>query len=365
MQRILQKSIDFLLENANPSIRLRVRKEILRSISVEKEAELKEQILQEKIICFMAKKQQENGWIGLGFHGSGKNAGQYDNQETATKYMGEKGLKGTLILDKAMQAYATTKLTDPCYETKGKYYSEFEIPAFGQNMIRSACIARAHYDDAIDIKPQIGVALESFRRVTEVDSILEVSRESKKCRLFNSGERWPCRYHLEILAFTDSWKTKSNIKMLSESFECLMRTDRPEIMNTPVACWVGHAVGPLWYYPEGYSIRTNAINKFDNDNIRKVNFEKTEWLCRCGLYPYLKDLQSEVDYIAECMDDNGICNVPFYENEFRGWGPYAGLQLETDWKSRLRRACDITFRAGLILHYAERGNEEFLEEDRI
>ena len=126
-----------------------------------------------------------------------KNAGQYDNQETATKYMGEKGLKGTTILDKAMDAYVTTKLTDPCYETKGQYYSEFEIPAFGQNTIRSACIARAHYDDIIDIKPQIEVALESFRRVTEVDSILDVSHPSKKCRLFNNGERWPCRYHLE------------------------------------------------------------------------------------------------------------------------------------------------------------------------
>ncbi len=275
-----QKSINFLLENANPSIKLRVKKEILGGITAEEEATLIEQIFHEKIICFMADKQQENGWIGLGFHGSNKNAGQYDNQETATKYMGEKGLKGTSILDKAMDAYATTKLTDLCYETKGQYYSEFEIPAFGQNMIRSACIARAHYDDIIDIKPQIDVSLESFRRVTEVDSILDVSHPSKKCRLFNNGERWPCRYHLEILAFTDSWKTESNIKMLAESFKRLMRTDRPEIMNTPVACWVGHAVGPLWYYSEGYSIRTNAINIVDNEGIRKVNFEKVEKLLR-------------------------------------------------------------------------------------
>ena len=347
----MNRMIDFLLENANPSIQLRVKKEILGDIGGEEEEKLKAQILNEKILRFMLEKQQENGWIGLGFHGSNKNAGQYDNQETATKYMGEKGLKGTLILDKAMNAYATTPLTDPCYETKGKYYSEFEIPAFGQNMIRSACIARAHYDDVIDIKPQIQVALESFQRVTEVDSILDVSRESVKCRLFNHGERWPCRYHLEILAFTDSWKTESNIKMLAEAFKCLMRTDRPEIMNTPVACWVGHAVGPLWYYSEGYSIQTNAINRFDKDNIRKVNFEKTEWLCRCGLYPYLEELHSEIDYIAKHINGNGICEIPFYENEFRGWGPYAGLQLETDWKSKLRKACDITFRALLIMHY--------------
>lgn len=346
------KSVRFLLENANPSIRLRVKKEILDNITPEEEAELQAQILNEKIIRFMADKQQENGWIGLGFHGSNKNAGQYDNQETATKYMGEKALKGTAILDRAMDAYTTTKLTDLCYETKGQYYSEFETPAFGQNMIRCACVARAGYDDAIDIKPQINVALESFRRVTEVDSILEVSRPSKKCRLFNNGERWPCRYHLEILAFTDSWKTESNVKMLSESFKRLMRTDRPEIMNTPVACWVGHTVGPLWYYPEGYSISTNAINKFDTDGTRRINFEKVEWLCRCGLYPYLKELQSEVEYITEHINDNGICDVPFYENEFRGWGPYAGLQLETDWKAKIRKQCDITFRALLILHYA-------------
>ncbi|MBR5779726.1 MAG: hypothetical protein IKY21_03775 [Clostridia bacterium] len=353
-----QKAIDFLLQNANPSIKLRVKKEILGSITPEEEAELQALILNEKIIRFMAEKQQENGWIGLGFHGSNKNAGQYDNQETATKYMGEKALKGTIILNRAMDAYTTTKLTDLCYETKGQYYSEFEIPAFGQNMIRCACVSRAGYDDVIDIVPQINVALESFRRVTEVDSILDVSRPSKKFRLFNNGERWPCRYHLEILAFTTSWKNESNIRMLAEAFHRLMRTDRPESMNIPVACWIGHAVGPLWYFPEGYSISTGATNQYSTDGIRRVNLEKVEWLCRCGLYPYLKELQLEVDYILEHIDENGICNVPFYENEFRGWGPYAGLQLETDWKSKIRKQCDITFRALLILYYSRLLNGE-------
>ncbi len=353
-ERLFQKSISFLLANANPSIKLRVKKEILGNITEEEEKELQAEILKEKILCLIADKQQENGWIGLGFHGSSKYAGQYDNQETATKYMGEKALKGSPLLDKAMGAYATAEWTDLCRETKGHCYSEFEIPAYGPNIIRAACIARAHYDDVIDITPQIGVALESFRRVTEVDSILEVSRPTKKCRLFNNGERWPCRYHLEMLAFTDSWKNEANIKMLAESFKCLMRTDRPEIMNTPIACWVGHAVGPLWYYSEGYSIAGDALNGFDTDGTRRVNFEKVEWLSRCGLYLYLKELQNEVDYIAEHIDEDGICDVPFYEKDFRAWGPYAGLQLETDWKSKIRRACDITFRALLILHYANK-----------
>ena len=42
--------------------------------------------------------------------------------------------------------------------------------------------------------------------------------------------------------------------------DCLLRTDRPEIINTPVACWVGHAVGPLWYLNEGYSISGDGMN---------------------------------------------------------------------------------------------------------
>ena len=346
------KMIGFLLENANPSIKLRVKKEILGNITPQEEKDLQMQIMDEKIVRFMAEKQQPNGWIGLGFHGSSKDAGQYDNQETATKYMGEKGLHGAEILDCAMDAFVTTELRDHCSEKSGKLYNEFTVPAYGANIIRCACIARAGYADVIDITPQIGVALESFRRVTEVDSIFDVSRPGKKFRLFNENERWPCRYHLEILAFTDSWKTEAKIKMLAESFRRLMRTDRPEIINTRVACWVGHAVGPAWYLNEGYSISADAIGLFDPSGVHRVNFEKVEWLCRLGLYPYLPELRNEVHYIEEFINSDGLCTVPFYENEFRSWGPYAGLQLETDWRSKKRKLCDITFRALLILHYA-------------
>lgn len=348
-----QKMIDFLLNNANPSIKLRVKKEILNNLTSDEEKEFQQEILNEKIMTLIAKKQLPNGWIGLGFHGSNKNAGQYDNQEVATKYMGEKGLFGTEILERAMNAFVNTELTDLCYGTKGHYYSEFEIPACGQNTIRCACIARAHYDDTIDIAPQINIALESFRRVTEVDSIFDVSRPTKKGRLFNSGERWPCRYHLETLAFTvNKWKNKENISMLAESFRHLLRNDRPEIINTPVACWVGHAVGPLWYLNEGYSISGDGQNHQSQDGTRRVNFEKTEWLVRCGLYPYLPQLKEEVDYILSQVGNDGICRAQTYEGEFRGWSPYFGLQLETDWRSKLRKSCDFTFRALLIAHYA-------------
>jgi len=69
--------------------------------------------------------------------------------------------------------------------------------------------------------------------------------------------------------------------------------------------------------------------------------------------PYIPILREAVEDIVNSVDDDGICRIPVLEDIFKGWGAYAGLQLEVDWKSKIRKACDITFRALLILHYSE------------
>ena len=139
-----QNSIAFLLENANPSSRLRVKKEVLGRITAEEEADLIAQIKEEPIYKLIASCQKENGWLGNVFHGPNKDAGPYENQEVGTKWLAEKVLgKDDPVLKRAMDAFVTTELTDLCYRTKGKYYDEFRYAANGQNLIRSACIARA------------------------------------------------------------------------------------------------------------------------------------------------------------------------------------------------------------------------------
>jgi len=213
-----EKMIEFLLENANPSIKYRVKKEVLcDEVSTKEKNKWQTQIMDEPIIQLIVGCQKENGWLGNGFHGPNKNASNYENQEVATKYLGEKLIyKDTPVLKRAMEAFVTTELTDLCYRTKGKLFDEFKYAANGQNIIRCACIARAVYADIIDISPQIQLSLDSFKRVLEVDSILDVTRsiKSSKYRVFNNFEKWPCRYHLDILAHTNSWKTDDNIKIL-------------------------------------------------------------------------------------------------------------------------------------------------------
>ncbi|MGN1409263.1 MAG: hypothetical protein ACI4XJ_03710 [Eubacteriales bacterium] len=351
MEQNCRNMVNFLLENAGPSIRYRVKTEICVEITEAEENELQEQIMSEPISVLVAGCQKENGWLGNGFHGPNKNAGPYENQEVGVKFLAEKGVKkDNPVLRRAMEAFVTVPLSDMCYRTRGKVFDEFKYAANGQNIIRCACIARAGYDDIIDIKPQIQLSLDSFRRVTEVDSILDVTRtiKSSRYRLFNSYEKWPCRYHFDILAHTDSWKNQKNIELLAESFKKLMRRDRPELIGVGAASWVGHELGTVGCFSEGYSIRY-CIGDGEKS---VVNLEAVEWMCRCGLYPYLPALHDEVEYIGNSIDENGICRADIDEEALKNISTYSGLQIEKDWKSETRKMCDITFRALMILKFA-------------
>ena len=77
----MDRMIEYCLHNANPSIVYRIRKDILQDISKEEENRRQEKIMSEKIIISILDCQKENGWLGNGFHGSNKDAGNYENQE--------------------------------------------------------------------------------------------------------------------------------------------------------------------------------------------------------------------------------------------------------------------------------------------
>lgn len=139
---------------------------------------------------------------------------------------------------------------------------------------------------------------------------------------------------------------QENIKMLAESFKKLMRTDRPE-KQVGGDSWVGYVLGTLGCLKEGYQLG------YDENGIHYTYFDRVEWLCRCGLAPYIEQLQREVDILRNSVSEDGICMASIAENHLKGFSTYGGQQLETDWKTSTRRFCDITFRALLIMHYSE------------
>ena len=349
-----ERMIKFLLENANPSIKKRVKDEVLKNLTSQEAEQYQEQIMQESIVKQVAACQNKNGWIGTNLHGD------INSQEGGTKFLAEKALnKGTPVLKRAMDAFVSIPLDDWCYDTRGKIIDEFKVAGHGHNLIRCACIARAGYDDVIDIYPQIHLSLDSFKRVLEIDSVLDISRpiQGGKHRVFNDNEKWPCRYHLDILAHTTSWKSNENIKIIADATAKMMQTDRPELINLDPKVWVGYPLGRLGGFPsQGLTIKATCLlpgpMSIPNPNKPEVYLlEYIEWFARCGIVKYIPALQAAVNDIRNSVDNEGICRAPVLEG--RNWGPYYGMKLEEDWKSKIRKYCDITFRALLIIHYAD------------
>ena len=56
--------------------------------------------------------------------------------------------------------------------------------------------------------------------------------------------------------------------------------------------------------------------------------------------------------MRESIDENGICTAIVDETYFKNWGAYSGLQLEENWRTKIKKKCDITFRALMILTLA-------------
>lgn len=257
---LLDRISEFLVQHANPSIVYHVKNDILKNITDDEKRDLQDRILQEKIIQSIITCQKENGWLGNGFHGSNKNAGPYENQEVGVKYLGEKLVyKDTPVLKNAIEAF---KIISP------KLFGEGDIDcnryaAAGSDIIKAACVARAGYEDAFDITKEITTSLESFRRVTEIKSVTDIVKIRKRpperlnpegiAYVFNDYEKWPCWYHLDILAHTNSWRNNENIAMLADSFNKLLKDTG--LNYSPAYCIdIGHLVGCCGAYKEGMKL---------------------------------------------------------------------------------------------------------------
>ncbi len=342
----------FLLQNANPSIVYHVKNDILKNIMEDDKRELQDRILQEKIIQDIIACQKESGWLGNGFHGANKNAGQYENQEVGVKYLGEKLVyKDTPVLKNAIGAFKTVfpRLFGE-YDTDCNRYA-----ASGSDIIKAACVARAGYEDSFDITKEITSALESFGRVTEIESVTDIVKIRKRrpersnpegiAYVFNNYEKWPCWYHLDILAHTDSWRTSENIAMLADAFNKLLKDMGFDYQ--PAYCVdIGHLVGCCGAFKEGMKLSTETGGE------HYVFLNLVEYMCRCGLYSLVPSLKKEVDIIYASIDGQGICRANYSEKALKGMGCYSGGQLEVDWRSKTRKLCDVTYRGLLILYYS-------------
>jgi len=365
MTDIKQKLIDFLLENGNPSIVMRIKKEVFNSLSTADEAYCLRRIIPEKNVQSVLNSQKADGWFGNSFHGQSpkSGAGMYDNMEVGLRYLSEKGfsLSNQCAADTAndsgyiarsVNSFLTKKPFDSAYGvmTPVPPDTDYSYTASGLYLARSSVIIRAGYEfrlpqnDFIDLKHDIDFSFQTFLNVLNFTTQDEVIDTHRKKACFKPDVMWPCLYHLRILAHSRGWRSASNIVLLADSVRHLLSFPQTDEMIYTYK--KGQFVGPCFAL-------INAQRKIlEIDDEDRVSFDILELFARCGIVDKVEILQKKCDYLLASIDDDLNFSGDIDKRSF-SWSPYFGFALEENWRSKTSVKCDILFRTLMIIHYTE------------
>ncbi|MBU5437144.1 hypothetical protein KQI42_03925 [Tissierella sp. MSJ-40] len=337
----MNKTLEFLLDNACPSIEYRIKKEVLNEIGLCEKRELQSQILEDSVVQGFLKSQNTDGWIDEDFHSE-------KGVETAIRVLSEKGVSSEQsLIQKMLNELEKREETfdKGCLFNVGKVLDEKGFG--GSQLIRATIFTYAGIENKEFIKKQIKYALDKFKFVLTIDKIDDITEQYKNKLVFKDEVKWPSIYDLRLLAFTKEWRSTENKRMVISSIRQLVKLSPiPDILVLK-----GHQlIAPASFCMHDFN---PYINTFE-DKDWMIWFHRMELLSRLGVVNHIGELKDQVDFLTKVLrENNGIFKKKLSHYYFTKWGTYTGLALEKDWKSEKRRICDLTFRSLLILHYSE------------
>lgn len=357
MENIKKKIIDFLVNNADPSIVLRVKKEILNCLTSKEEEVLLGKIIDQKNVQTVIQSQKPDGWFGNCFHGQSPSlgAGMYDNMEVGLRYLVEKGFSpGNEYIKKAVESFLSREPFDPAYRIKPPKApdTDYSYTACGLYLARSSVIIRAGYEyilpqnNFIDLKHDIDYSFNSFASVLNYGDVDDVIDAHRKKLCFKLGVIWPCLYDLRMLAHSQGWRTERNTNLLADSVDQLFSLSQYDEMVYTYK--KGQFVGPAFALIHQ---QMKILEIMDED---RISLDIMELFARCGIVKQVTLLKNKYDFMLNLIDDNLNVNIKIDKNKSHGWSPYFGFALEEDWKTNIRLQCDLLFRVLLILTFVEK-----------
>jgi hypothetical protein len=333
---------DRLLEQACPSIRYRLRLEVLhQDRSDEEMLALQSQILEDPAVKEVFGWQAPDGWLAWSFHG-------YPGLESGVRLLCEKGVDSRHpVLSNALQALRSCD-DDQLTRGLGKPGKILDRCGLGgAQMIRAAVLAYAGIEDEPGVKEQIERALAGFRSVLEISRVDDLVDEYRGKPVFRAGIHWPSLYHLRLLAWTYGWRSPQNQSDLGRCFQRLVK-----LSPVPYLLLRYHSqlVAPAAFCMDTFNPDMAALD--DAGWMRW--FQRMELLARLGVIQRVPALARQAAILAELLESgSGFFTKPLQHPYFKKWGAYTGLMLEKDWRDPQRRINDLTFRSILILQDAE------------
>jgi hypothetical protein len=380
MQGILRKSIGFLLENAGPVIRYRLRKEILDDISEAEEESLLNEIYELPYFKLVQSYAKPNGYIGNEMHGHSSLRGVVLHEtplhdgENAARLLSyyaiprEHPLVSGFVA--AMRDEDTLRHEFSLHPSAVKRFEHrYNAMNNGNSLMGMMYTLQAmlgHGDDTDEVRAYQDICLKGFKRVLKISSLNEITKErnvkanKSNYRYLEADEYFPCIYTVAHLAYTNSWRTPENIGLLARALNHINAVMEPHegIIGFQVKVY-GNYIGPLWAL-------TSPVRPFRADAPGTFRRLLTE-IAMLGVGETVGVIRESVENVYNAIDSDGILRMDFNAPHNRYYSPknikypsaYGDVRLEADYKSnKTALLCDLTFWAVQFLTFVEQGGKK-------
>lgn len=365
----LSKSIDFLLENGGDVIKYRLHKEVLKDISEAEEAALLEKVLQTPNFKLLESYVKPSGYIGIGMHSWEKfKQTRLQDGEAAARLLSNYAIpKDAPIVVNFVRALRD----DAVLEEEFSYYSP-EITRFqnrytglncggGLMVLIYACQALLGYGDDDEVKPFVETsyrAFESLLHISSLEDITKIKTSKKGDILYVEPDTYfPCQYHLETLAHTESWRNDESVDTIVRAIN---HHDRIMEEDNGFSIKIGNVYyGPLWAY--SYPFRIFEAGKVPLKAAGTAYRKILTHLAMVG-GDRIDVVRKSADAVRNALSDDGVLRLNFesaYQKRRYRAGlefptPYSEIALEPSHKTDTALWCEITFWAVQFLSIVER-----------
>ncbi len=356
----LSKSMDYLLENGGDLLRYRLHRDILHDLTPSEETAYLEKISQSNDYRLLLSHIHPNGYIGRGMHSWDKfKTSPLDDGEAAARYIANAGIpKDTPFV----RNFVAALRNDAVLEEEFSYYNPEKVRLANRKLGRNSgasldvlidtCQALMGYGDDEEVKPFVDISYRAFTNLLQVKSPLELTEFNPRLKrkynypVISPETYFPCQYHLETLAYTESWRSPETVEILAKAIN-----HHDEICTEDFDFAVkigGKQVKPGWAYTQPF----HALS-FPGKTSRKTLLclaktvgEKAEVVRRSRAV------------LEEMLSPDGVLRVPFdtpyqkrcFKNNLRIAHPYAEVGLEEKHDTDRALWCELTFWAVQFLH---------------
>lgn len=359
----VSKSIDFLLENGGDVLKYRLHRDILKDLSEAEEESMLEKVMQTPHFKLLKTYVKPNGYIGIGMHSWDKfQETRLQDGEAAARLLANYGIPKD---NPIVQNFISALRDDTILEEEFSYYNP-EIARFqnrflglnnggGLMVLIYTCQALLGYGDAPEVQPFVEVSYKAFESLLHMNSLDDITifkpylKRKNNCPYIEQDVYFPCQYHLETLAHTDSWRNDESINTMVKAInyhDKIMRDD-----NCLAIKIKSRYYAPLWAY-------VKPFKTFDANNVSETAQRKTLTHLAMVGGDQIDVVKKSAEAVKETLSKDGILRMNFesayqkrrYKEGLKFPGPYCEVALEPSHKNDTALWCELTFWAVELLH---------------